>query len=613
MTESFAAALTRRLGSVAGAGIDVSVAVLGLRDELDVPAGPAGTAAPAVPVHLAGRWAIIGPLDPGSCARCLARRWQRARNPLIRDALELGDGTSAVGDSPYLTAFAVDAVASVVEQHLAGAPRESPYPVVYQVDLGDLSVLRVRLVPDPDCPACGRPVPHPTLTAVPELAAAPRSGPDSFRVAAPRDFDLPLDALVNPVCGALGGSVVAEIGLPTTASLFGSITERDDGGNLYEVYWGGHAGNFEDSLRIGILEGLERYAGLRPRGRKPALVAAYDDLAVPALDPRLCGMYGPEYREHVPEVREFSTDREIAWVQGYSLRDQRPILVPRVLTYYHCDSRADRFVQECSNGCASGGSAAEAILFGLTELIERDAFLLAWYGKVALPEIDPRSSRRAETRAMVERLAMYGYRARFFDTRLALPVPVITAVAERTVPGLGSVCFGAGASLDPESALAASLDEIATDALHLRGRTEWDEAELRAMAADFGEIRGLHDHPRVYGLPEMAAHAAFLLHQPPAQPASLADAFGPTPARSADIRDDLARCVALVADAGFDTIVVDQTTPEQRRFGLHTASVIVPGLVPIDFGWHRQRVLHMPRVRAVTGVSEPYQVPHPFP
>ena len=88
-------------------------------------------------------------------------------------------------------------------------------------------------------------------------------------------------------------------------------------------------------------------------------------------------------------------------------------------------------MQESSNGCASGGALAEAVYFGLMEVVERDAFLIAWYAKAELPEIDPYTSGVPATVHMVERLAMYGYRARFFDTRITFPIPVVTAVAER--------------------------------------------------------------------------------------------------------------------------------------------------------------------------------------
>ncbi|ACU73071.1 protein of unknown function DUF181 [Catenulispora acidiphila DSM 44928] len=609
-------------------GLDAVVAPLGVRDELDGPISAPETSSgmdnSSIPLHFTGRHIIAGPLGEQSCARCLARRWQRIRDPLVRDALEIGGPTHAAGMPPQLTDFALDATAALLLHLIDEAPStgsSTAEPFVYQLDLVEARILRTQVMADPDCPDCrshascdnqtGR-ANQTAWTPIADLPPAPRSKPGSSRVRDADAFDLPADALVNPVCGVLGQVKIEELDLPTTSSVLGVIAERA-GGRLYEVFWGGHRDTYRRSLRTGVLEGFERYAGLRPRGQEPPLVAAFDDLTVPALDPRDCGMYAPEFYEQDPETKAFATDRKIPWVRGYSLRDDREILVPLVMSYYHCEPHAERFVQQCSNGCASGGSVAEAVLSGLLELIERDAFLLTWFGRQSLPELDPRTSEHAETRHLVERLAMYGYEARFFDTRLAFPVPVITAVAVRRTPGLGALCFGAGAALDPEEALAAGLAEIATDALHARRRAERDEAELRAMAADFTQVIGLHDHSRLYGLPEMAQYASFLLDAPRAALLPLKQAFGEAPPRTGDLREDLAACVGHVTAAGFDTIVVDQTAPEQRRLGLSTVGVIVPGLVPIDFGWTRQRAPLMPRLHALTGATTPNPAPHPFP
>jgi len=352
-------------------GLDTVVMPLGLRDELD---GPLPACDGRIPVHFTGRHVIVGPFGGQACARCLARRWQRIRDPLIRDALEIGGPTHAAGTPPQLTDFAVDAAAALLQQLLDEAPDAEPF--IHQIDLLEARVLRTRLMADPDCPECAFPGGRTTWAPIRELPPAPRSKPGSSRVQDADAFDLPADALVNPVCGVLGQGTVSELDLPTTSSVLGVIAERA-GGRLYEVFWGGHRDTYRRSLRTGVLEGFERYAGLRPRGLEPPLVAAFDELAEPALDPRECGMYAPEFYEQDPDTKPFAPDRKIPWVRGYSLRDDREILVPLVLTYYHCEPHAERFVQQCSNGCASGGSLAEAVLFGLLELIERDAFLLA--------------------------------------------------------------------------------------------------------------------------------------------------------------------------------------------------------------------------------------------
>ncbi|OEV07557.1 bacteriocin biosynthesis protein SagD, partial [Streptomyces nanshensis] len=521
--------------------------------------------------------------------------------------------------------FAVDAIAALVTA-LGRRRGSGPFPEVHLLDLGTLTVRHYPLVPDPECPRCGTPAADTDEAARIVLRPAPEHRPGTFRVRPLSSYGIDVSAFANPVCGALGPSVVHDVSSTSTSAAIGCFSMRS-GEYLRETFWGGHAPSFSDSVRIGVLEGLERYAGMRPRAKLTRVSRSLEELeqaGEQAVDPRQAGLYSEDFHRDNPRVTPFAPDRSIPWVWGYSLRDETPRLVPEVLTYYHAPGLENRFVQESSNGCASGGSLEEAVYFGLMEVIERDAFLLAWYGRQPLPEIDPATSGRAATRHMTDRLAMYGYRARFFDTRISFPVPVVTAVAERFDGGTGRMCFGAGAGIDPESALEGALCEIATDAVNLQARTESDEARLLAMAADFGKVTALHDHPLLYGVPEMGRFADFLLRQP--GPAAARSVAGLRPAGAPvrdGIRGHLTRCVQWVTDAGFDVVVVDQTLPEQRTLGLHTVSVLVPGLLPIDFGWSRQRARTMPRMRTAlceaglrTGELNPDDLnpaPHPFP
>ncbi|MFC9328564.1 TOMM precursor leader peptide-binding protein [Kitasatospora sp. NPDC057015] len=653
LCEALAAGLTEALTRLAPE-LRLQVCVLGTRDELAVTTPPDGT---ATPVYLYGHHAIIGPYTPDApdapytpdapagaapasgaaaapCPLCLARRWQAVRSGPLREALELGGETRGAGNPPWALPFVADAIAALV-----AARRERPpagrsggrFPAVDLLDLETLRVSGFPLVPDAECPRCDRRTDDTAEGARIELRSRPKPAPDVFRVRDADAYELPLEAFVNPVAGMLGPSVVPDLVSASTSATVGCFTMRS-GDYLRECFWGGHTAGYRASTRVGLLEGLERFAGMRARGRRTTVVAAFDDLGDQALDPRTCGLYPPEFHHGEPGVRPFAPDRPIPWVWGYSLRDRRPLLVPEILTYYHAPGGlANRFVQESSNGCASGGCLEEAVYFGLMEAVERDAFLLAWYGRLELPELDPRTAARPEILAMVDRLEMYGYRARFFDTRITLPVPVVTAVAERIDGGLGRLCFGAGASLDPEAALWAGLCEIATDAVNLRRRTAREEPRLRAMAEDFDRIQVLHDHPLVYGMPQMAQYADFLLapgagRRSPAGIDSLR-AAGPSGLPmirpGGDLRADLSACVEAVAAAGFDVVVVDQTMPEQQDLGLCTASVLVPGLLPIDFGRSRQRALTMPRLRTAPRkaglrsrdlrTDELNPAPHPFP
>ncbi|MFF4974590.1 TOMM precursor leader peptide-binding protein [Streptomyces sp. NPDC001083] len=581
-----------------------------------------------VPVGLYGHHAVVGPpaADGATgCPRCLARRWQSVRAGHLRDAVERGEETRATGTPPWRADFVTDALSALVAA-AARQPRPGRHPWVWLLDLETLRVARFPLVPDGECPSCGT-CPDDTAEAARiALDPAPKHAPGGFRLRPLHAYDLPLEAFANPVTGMLGPSVVPDLTSASTSSTVGAFTTRS-GDYLRECFWGGHTGTYGTSVRVGLLEGLERYAGMRARAKRTAVTAAFDDLGDTAVDPTVTGLYSDAFHAAEPDAPRFAPDRPVRWVWGWSLRDDRPVLVPEIVAYYHAPGGVRRrFVQESSNGCASGGSPTEAVYHGLMETVERDAFLLAWFGRARLPEIDPSSSTRPATRAMVDRLAMYGYRARFFDTRVTFPVPVVTAVAERVDGGPGLLCFGAGASLDPEDALAGGLCEIATDSVNLRRRTAREERRLRRMADDFGEVRVLHDHPLLYGLPEMGRYTDFLLRgreESDRVPLNSLTSAPGTPRAAADLREDVEACVAAVTARGFDVVVVDQTVAEQRSLGFHTVKVLVPGLIPIDFGWSRQRGPLMPRARTAlreaglrTDDLSPdglNPAPHPFP
>ncbi|MCP2329549.1 ribosomal protein S12 methylthiotransferase accessory factor [Hamadaea flava] len=587
---------------------DCAVHPLGLRDERADGAVP-----PAAWVLLYGRHALLA--GRTGCTGCLARRWQAVRPPELREALESGGQTSAAGDWPYATPFVTDALRAL-------RAATATTTAVYDLDVETLRVVSVPLIPDADCPTCGGAPPDAPIP--PELGSIPKSAPDSFRSREVASYPLDPAALVNPVCGPLGAALWPDLASTTTAPVHGMFHPRA-ADHLREMLFGGHADGYARSTRLGLLEGLERHAGLRPRARRTTVVAALDELGADALDPRACGTYDDRFYELNPHIRRFTADRPIPWVWGWSLRDTRPVLVPEVVAYYHCAPLAERFVQENSSGCASGGSLVEAVYHGLMEAVERDAFVLAWYTARGLPEIDPATSTRARTRIMVDRLAMYGYRARFFDARCTFDIPVVTAVAERVDGGFGALAFGGGASLDPETAMAAALCEIASDAPLAGARAITDEPRLREMVDDYDKVWRLHDHPLLYALPQMRRHAAFLLDggDPPRPMREIYADPRPAPPLADDLHEDLERCVRAVTGHGFDVIVVDQTTPEQRPLGLHTACVLVPGLLPIDFGWSRQRALTMPRLRTahrLAGLTEHdlsdddiHPVPHPYP
>ena len=570
-------------------------------------------------VHLTASTVLVGPwggAGPAPCGRCLAIRWQRLRTKSQRDALETGRARFGASGGPVPPDFALDLVAAVLAQLPAARPAGDGLAYVTQVDLETLEVRTATLLAEPLCPDCGPDDEEPERLT---LESRPKE-PGRYRLRGVSDYPMPLDALANPVCGVLGSSTWQDVVSPTTAPVAGTVFMRGYAG-LNDITWSGQANSYAGSRGLAFLEGLERYAGTHRRRPSAPLVAPYRELGDAALDPRSCGVYSDRTYATDHAVSPFDPDQPIPWVRGHSLHDGRPIWVPARLVYYSAGVDADNFVFECSSGCATGSCLEEAALHGLLELIERDAFLLGWYGRAPLTEIDLDTVPVPAVRTMRQRAELLGYDVHAYDSRVDLAAPAVTALAVRRDGGVGTLSFAAACSLDPAEAVDAAICEILTYIPHLAGHVRERPGELAAMARDYDLLRRLPDHSALFGLPEMAVHAAGYLS--PAAVRSFADIYTGWAPESADLLTDLRLVLDMVTGAGMEAIVVDQTSPEQERMGLHTVATIVPGLLPIDFGWPRQRALEMPRLRTAfrragwrdTDLTdaELHRVPHPFP
>ncbi|MGW8742426.1 TOMM precursor leader peptide-binding protein [Streptomyces sp. NPDC055794] len=619
-----------------GPGDAPEVTALGARDARSVSDGQTDLSRRArSSVHLTAGEVLVGPwggdgTNP-ACGVCLALRWQRLRSRSERDALETAEPWSFAPEWPQQPAFVTDAVINLCDSVLGLFGPVPPGPTAAdralpQVSCLDSSTLRVRTFPlyaDPTCPHCGPDGTDSREEAEIVLSNRLKHDPSTYRLQPTSSIPFAPLALANPITGLLGAGTWTNITSPTTAPVAGSVFMRGYAG-LTDVTWSGQANAFAASRELAFLEGLERYAGTHRRRGTALVTARYHDVSSDALDPASCGFYSATTYRDDPLVDPFDPDRVIPWVWGYSLRDERPLLVPARLVHYSAGIAADNFVFECSNGCAIGSCLEEAVLGGVLELIERDAFLLAWYGGTPLTEIDLATVPDPTTRAMIDRAELLGYDVHAFDNRIDLAVPVVTGLAVRRDGGPGLFSFGASASLDPAAALQGALSEVLTYIPHLPGQVDDRRHELEAMARDFSKVRHLKDHAQLYGLPDMAVHAA--PYRKPRAVLPMSEIYArweDSRPRTRDLADDVRFCRDELIRAGYDVVVVDQTTSEQQHLGLRTVCVLSPGLLPIDFGWGRQRALTMPRLRTAAhrgglrdrDLTEPEirRVPHPFP
>ncbi|MEV6710992.1 YcaO-like family protein [Lentzea sp. NPDC051208] len=359
----------------------------------------------------------------------------------------------------------------------------------------------------------------------------------------------------------------------------------------------GRTTSFEEAERIAVFEAIERRNGMRPRHPDPR-EASFAELGPDqALDPQRLGLndFGNAYH---PDLR-------MRWAEGWSYTSERPILIPEQVAYWAANTPAEqRFVHETSNGCGVGNSLTEAVLHGLFEVAERDAFLMAWYAQTPLTRIklppDPLLHHLAD------RLEELGYELLFLNATNDLGIPAVLTLARTTRTGLPQAFFAAGASPDPAKALRSAAVEVAVDVEAFADRARarpgnYRRERLLNLLHDPAQVRSMDDHVAVNTLPEARERYANLVSDEP--PQVLPDRRDHT-----DLRDLLDRYTEDLRGKGLELIAVDQSDPHTTNtLGLHCAKVVVPGALPMTFGHLHRRTTGLPRLGTTAGH------PHPFP
>lgn len=385
---------------------------------------------------------------------------------------------------------------------------------------------------------------------------------------------------------------------------------------------GGRSHSYADSELTAILEGLERYCGISPRGKRTVVSGSYSHLHTAALDPFKVGFHAKEmYEQPDFPFMPFEPDSPMEWVWGYSFLQERPILVPSLLAYYS-PSYGGGFAYEISNGCAIGGSLEEAILYGIFEVIERDSFLMTWYARLRVPRLDLSSSGDRELSLMIQRLtAVSGYEVNLYNTTMENGIPSIWALAKGGSGHRVNLICAAGAHLDPVRAAKSALHELAGTIPMAEQRWRERGSEAESMFNDSFLVQLMEDHSLLYSLPQAEERLHFLLDEDRSV-RTFNEEFHTMSAHE-DLTDDLKQVIQVFRNLQMDIIVVDQSSSETLRNGLHCVKVLIPGMLPMTFGHHLRRVTGLDRILEVPmklgyadhrlTMEELNPYPHPFP
>lgn len=385
---------------------------------------------------------------------------------------------------------------------------------------------------------------------------------------------------------------------------------------------GGGGESFETALAATLGEAVERYCMLF-YDKSEMISASYRDVQDHAVHPDLLRLYSREQVENKQDsvrLSYFDEDTRINWVWGYSLTTGKPRLVPATQVYlqYELDEGEESIGRNASTGLAAGCTLEEAILSGLFEVVERDAFSVCWLHRKVGPRIrvdDPEMDEWMEKRFHTDHP---GVDFRIYDITLDIPIPSVFAMMLRPAEFGTALCVSSVTRLKPKDVVRKALREVGQGLPYLR----YLRHQLRDWepAPDYSDLRTFDHHCTLYTKhPELIPEALAFTERDTGEVA-----LSEIPDRSTGrVLGDIEVCLEMLRKMDKEVIVVDITTPDIQDIGLRVVRVLIPGLVPVH-GNHNYPYLGVQRLYEIpdrlawakTGwdpTAGLNRFPHPFP
>ncbi|MEQ1758121.1 MAG: YcaO-like family protein [Vicinamibacterales bacterium] len=352
----------------------------------------------------------------------------------------------------------------------------------------------------------------------------------------------------------------------------------------------------EAAMTLALIEGLERLAALEYVDPSRVVRATYADVDRVAVDLRELGAFTEEQfvDPRVP-VRRFDPHAEMSWIWGVRLSSGQPVLMP--LDVVNGTPHAS-IIHANSSGAACHSSLHHAVLNGLYEVIERDAFMTTWLNQSSRPRVEL-SSEDPDPYGLRSAFGDLAFRLTHVDITTDVHVPVMMAVLEdERDPDLFMITMVGGMS---KARVLEKLYREITQFVypHLTDPSHYRTAVSQSM--DPWDVRRLPDHLGFYQDSRKRPVTAFLTAS------SERHAFAEQSAvENLAVEEEIRMVTSRINDVGYDPIVIDCTLPLLLDRGLRAVKVVIPGLAPLQIGHGRAS----PGRQRLSGESNPW--PHPF-
>ena len=248
--------------------------------------------------------------------------------------------------------------------------------------------------------------------------------------------------------------------------------------------YGGKGITKEHSKASAMMEAFERYSAER-QDSDETLTAKINEIEGDFINP-----------ESLNLPKDFKKDKlesmDLEWSLAKDIISNQDYYVP-TNAIYHPYKHPISLFKSNTNGLASGNILEEAVLHGIFEVIERDAWSIFELTQKNYAQIDTDSIESDVINQTIDKFESNGIKIKLMDFTADIDIPTIAASADDTVTkDAGLLTLGMGTHLDPEVAILRALTEVAQSRA-----TQINGAREDTVRADFAREAGYERMKRI--------------------------------------------------------------------------------------------------------------------
>lgn len=248
--------------------------------------------------------------------------------------------------------------------------------------------------------------------------------------------------------------------------------------------YGGKGITKDHARASAMMEAFERYSAEK-QDTDESIIATVDEIGEKHIPPESLNLPKDFRKENLNSMK-------LEWSSAKDIISNEEYYVPSNAIFHPYVNPVSLFKSN-TNGLASGNILEEAILHGIFEVIERDAWSIFELTHKNYAQIDVDSIESEIVNETIDKFESKGIKIKLMDFTADIKIPTIAASADDTVTkDAGLLTLGMGTHLDPEVAILRALTEVAQSRA-----TQINGAREDTVRADFAREVGYERMKRI--------------------------------------------------------------------------------------------------------------------